>query len=108
MSQFNSLSKDFRESLIRMADSEAKKKDPVGAFFNGQVRDWYESLDAGSKSEVYRLFSELSQFSGQEIRSLMKQAKVNSPMGLVESMLASDDGADRVIEVKESDKSSTE
>jgi hypothetical protein len=92
MSQFRTLSASFKDALESLGEELAKKKEdsgkPVGldhvrAFFEGPVRNWYESLETADRSEVDRLFKELNDLSPDDVIGLMKAEKHASPFGLV-------------------------
>jgi hypothetical protein len=97
MSQFASLSQNFRESIDDMAERIRMAKDQdvrvaLARFVDGPVMSWYDALDSFSKSEVRRMLAEACLLSTDESAVLAKQAGVVSPMGLLDSMLVDEPG----------------
>jgi hypothetical protein len=108
----NTLSPEFRDSLLKSFDGLGKKAQigppidagsvgqPAGAdevakliqtFNDSFVREWLQSLSPADLSEVKRVFEELSNLSPDEMKQLSGGA---SPFELVGSMFKSDCGCD--------------
>jgi hypothetical protein len=109
MSQFNTLSPAFRDSLLAMA--EKRKVDACGGcgsshgpsdketavnslmdsirkFDERILRDWLYSLDEESMSEVRRLFEELNDVSAMEFSLLMKSSGACCPWRMIGDMFS--------------------
>lgn len=102
MSQFDTLSKDFKDSLTQWGEKlreekQAAQKDSNGgqemsklahAFVDGPFRAWYEKLDGASQSEVRRVFAEIREFSPEELLALARSESHTTPMGFVDGLFA--------------------
>lgn len=103
MSQFNSLSENFRKSLESLGDElvakkiEQSKKEAsrnesilrIGrAFVEGPVMAWYTGLDDESKNEVDRVLGEVDQLKPEEILEIMKIDGNVTPMGFLDRLFA--------------------
>lgn len=96
MSQFESLSKEFRESLRAMGDGLASQHSTpsvkpqgiglVRAFFEGPVVAWYEKLDSDDRAEVDRLFGELNDLGEEDVLRIMEADRRPTPFNLVASL----------------------
>jgi hypothetical protein len=109
MSQFRTLSAEFKKALEdlseQLSEKESKKTsstglDNVRAFFEGPVKTWYEALDQNDRGEVDRLFSELSNLSTDDVIGLMKAEKHASPFGLVGGLFKVAGSQENISEVE--------
>ena len=101
MSQFNSLSESFKESLQEWGDSLIEKSKSeenkvtssneesmaklASAFISGPFMSWYETLEDSSKEEVNRVFSEIGKLSSKEVLGLMNKEGSTTPLGFVDN-----------------------
>jgi hypothetical protein len=113
MSQFNTLSPAFRESLHRsfgqLADKDASCggcgggsiqgpsskenavngiMDAIRRFDERILKDWLYSLDEESMSEVRRLFDEMNDISAMEFALLMKSSGACCPWRMIGDMFS--------------------
>lgn len=99
MSQFNSLSDDFRKSMEEWGDSLLSKKAQgsqedrrstmlklAKAFVDGPVLKWYEDLDEESQEEVNRVLSELRGLNDEQTLQLMRAEGSVTPMGFLNGL----------------------
>ena len=108
MSQFNSLSDGFAESLRHLGDNlKAKREEEekhandeaemvsLGhAFVEGFVKNWYKSLDKESRAEVRRVFAELKELDPDEALALMKADRKTTPLGFVDGLFIASANSD--------------
>jgi len=115
MSQFNSLSPEFRDSLRKAIDNMAKKAEEkkaacggcpgmngmgspdkeskigevlsnIGRFNDRVIKEWLYSLDGESLEEVDNFFKEINDLSATELVLLMRASGAPCPWKLIADM----------------------
>lgn len=108
MSQFNSLSDDFKDSLLKLADNlkhEARESENPRAedlsfaheFVDKTVGAWYSSLDEDSRAGVRALFAELNKHSPDDVLVAMKGSG-DSPFGFIGKYLKTSEASSEKAE----------